>query len=142
MKTVLIIRDDVGNKQALGSFYVFDENKRLLFKSESIERGWLNNENMISCVPDGIYDLVLEYSPRFNTELWELKGVKDRSECKIHSANYARELNGCIALGEKRADLDKDGFNDVTNSKFTVYKFHEIMGSDEKAKIRITSVVL
>jgi len=142
MKTILILRDEVDENQALASFYVFDESKKLLFKSESIERGWMDNQNRISCIPEGLYDLVLEYSPRFNTELWELKGVKDRSECKIHSANYASQLNGCIAPGEKRADLNKDGYNDVTNSKHTLSKFHEVMGSDTKAKIRITSIII
>ena len=142
MKTILILRDEVDENQALASFYVFDEDKKLLFKSESIERGWMDNQKMISCVPEGIYDIVLEYSPRFNTDLWEIKGVKDRSECKIHSANYASQLNGCIAPGEKRADLNKDGYNDVTNSKHTLSKFHEVMGSDTKAKIRITSIII
>lgn len=145
MKTVVIFRDDnyeLNKEQTLGTFAVFDENKKMLFKCESIERGWLDNKRMISCVPEGEYPLILEFSNKFNQDLWELKDVPNRSECKIHSANYARELNGCISLGKNRIDIDGDGNLDVTNSSKTVKKFHEIMGNDTESRIIITSLAL
>lgn len=145
MKTIILFRDDKyeeNKDQSLGTFAVFDENKKILFKCESIERGWQDNKRMISCVPEGEYPIVLEYSDRFKKDLWELKDVPNRSECKIHSANYARQLNGCIALGESRVDIDGDGNKDVTNSIKTVNKFNEIMGNDTQARIIITTLNL
>ena len=110
---VIIIRDIRTGAQCLGTCYV-KINDKFVFKSEVIERGDNDNKARVSCVPPGHYVLMLEYSPRFKQDLWEAKGVPNRSECKFHAANYARQLNGCFALGENRADIDKDGQTDVT----------------------------
>ena len=65
----------------------------------SIELPWKNNERGISCIPQGTYPMVLEHSLRFNRKLWELKNVPNRSEVKLHPANVASQLEGCIAPG-------------------------------------------
>ena len=140
MKTILINRDIRDQKQALGVCYIKDEKGQIIFKSESIERGWMNNQNMISCVPDGTYDVIREFSPHFKTELYELKGVPGRSECKFHTDNFARQLNGCIPLGSERKDLDGDGYYDVTNSSPTMERFHKALGGDLHAKVIINSI--
>lgn len=59
--------------------------------------------------------------------LWELKGVPGRSECKFHTSNFYRQLNGCIALGDMHLDIDGDGYRDVRNSAKTVERFNEIL---------------
>ena len=102
-----------------------------------MERGWLDNQSNISCVPEGTYTLVWEYSPRFQTMLWELKDVPNRSECKFHAANYWKQLNGCIALGRSITDIDKDGFKDITSSKSTMNAFHNAMHGVQTAKLII-----
>ena len=140
MKTVVVIRDIGDEKQQLGVCYVID-GKKVIFKSESIERGWVDNKKNVSCVPAEMYPLKKEYSSRFKKELWELKDVEGRSECKFHAANYARQLNGCIALGETRVDIDKDGYYDVTNSRETMRKFHKAMGNDRDAVIIIEDLI-
>jgi hypothetical protein len=138
-KTIVVIRDLKDHRQSLGSFYVLD-GCDVVFKSESIERGWVNNENMVSCFPEGTYEIVLEYSSRFKKSLWEIKAIKGRSECKIHAANFARQLNGCIALGKNRADIDKDGFMDVTSSGDTMKLFHKAMGNQTKSTIKVINL--
>ncbi len=105
----------------------------------SLERGWRNNQNNISCVPKGEYGLKLEYSPRFKKMLWELKGVPNRTEAKFHSANYWNELNGCIALGIKSADINADNFLDVIKSRFAMGLFHESLEGLKEAKLIITT---
>ena len=138
-KTIVVIRDLKNHRQSLGSFYVLD-GCDVVFKCESIERGWVNNENMVSCFPEGTYEIVLEYSPRFRKSLWEIKSIDGRSECKIHAANFARQLNGCIALGKTRADIDKDGFMDVTSSGDTMKLFHKAMGNQTKSTIKVINL--
>lgn len=140
MKTIILNRDFQDNKQSLGVCYVKDEKGNVLFKSESIERGWQDNQNSISCYPTGSYKVVLEYSPRFQRDLWEIKGVPERSECKFHAANFARQLNGCTALGEQRLDIDKDGYHDVTNSQATMLKFHEALSGDLEAILIVKDI--
>lgn len=129
-RAVLIDRYEGNDKQKIGNCYVLDENNCTLFTSKSIERGWNDNKKMISCLPVGRYPLLLEWSNRFNKMLWEIKNSGPRTECKFHSANYARQLNGCIALGQKAIDIDGDGQKDVTSSRKTMAQFHKAMEHD------------
>ena len=130
---VVISRNDQDKNQTTGTCEVFNENSKSVFKSKSLERGWRNNEQNVSCIPLGEYPLVLEYSNRFKQDLWEIKQVDNRSECKFHAANYWHQLNGCIALGEKLTDINNDNYKDVTSSRNTMAKFHKAMGQDTKA---------
>jgi len=139
MKTVIVNRDSGDYNQTNGVCYIKAEDGTNIFKSESIERGWRDNESNVSCIPAGQYDLALEWSERFGQVLWEVYGVPGRSECKFHAANYARQLNGCIALGKDRMDIDGDGNCDVTSSRDTMALFHETMGSEEKQAILIVN---
>lgn len=142
MFEVVILRDLFFDGQAsLGSCLVYDNNKKRVFKSVSLERGWLNNQNNISCIPEGVYDLVLEYSPRFRKDLWEIKGVPGRSECKFHAANYWWQLNGCIALGKYEAELDNDPVMDITSSRVTMDRFHKALDGQKRAVLKIFNVL-
>jgi len=133
MKKVVVIRDTIGRKLSLGVCMVIDEENTIVFTSQSLERGWLNNARNISCIPAGIYKLQLEWSPRFQQKLWEIYDVPNRRECKFHAANFWRQLNGCIALGKKRADLDNDGFMDITDSRNTMKRFHKALEGETTA---------
>jgi hypothetical protein len=76
----------------------------------TIEQPWHDNKIGESCVPAGVYRLIPYSSPTHgatycleNSEL-NIYGpgpfpVGGRSYCEIHSANWARQLEGCIALG-------------------------------------------
>lgn len=135
MKTVHIHRKTQDHNQTLGNLSVINEEGKPVFGSVVLERGWRNNAKGESCIPVGEYVLKLEYSPRFRMDLWEVYGVPGRSECKFHAANYWYQLNGCMAPGETLVDLNKDGYNDVTNSKNTLKKFMAVMGNDKVAKL-------
>lgn len=124
MKSVILQRHWSDENQSTGTLLVVDKKGQPVWGSLCIERGDRNNQRNVSYVPAGTYPLVFEYSPRFKRKLWELKDVPNRSECKIHSANYWDQLNGCIAPGLKLKDLDHDGYFDVTSSKNTIKEFH------------------
>lgn len=129
---ITIDRTIISNKQCTGYCEV-EINDEIVFNSYCIERGWNDNKKMISCIPFGVYEVVLEYSHRFKKELWEIKGVPNRSECKFHSANFAYELNGCIALGNKLLDINGDDELDVTSSVYTMNKFHDCLKGFKRA---------
>ena len=133
----MLLRNVRDYNQTLGNLLVFDDLGTLLHYSKSMELPWEDNERNISCVPAGMYKLVFEYSDRFKKKLWELKGVIDRSECKIHAANYARQLNGCISPGREHLDIDGDGARDVTFSGMTLNAFHTAMQPEREAIIHI-----
>ena len=65
----------------------------------------------ITAIPKGKYTVVLSVSPKFKKKSWakkygglvpEIVGVKGYSGVRIHPANKAEELEGCIAPGENK----------------------------------------
>lgn len=78
----------------------------------SIEQPWRDNQKRVSCVPPGRYDLIPYMSPTHGAT-WYLENLDlgvggagaDRSYCEIHAANWARQLEGCIAFGTSHFPL-------------------------------------
>ncbi len=78
----------------------------------TIEQPWANNRPFHSCVPPGQYTLEPHDTPK-HPQVWALVNpallifhelppnppAGARSACLIHSANWAFELEGCIAPG-------------------------------------------
>lgn len=65
----------------------------------------------ITAIPTGTYKVILTVSTKFKKKSWaakygglvpELVGVRGYSGVRIHPANYATELEGCIAPGENK----------------------------------------
>lgn len=80
-----------------GMFGRIDFGEKTLY---TVEREWKNNERMISCIPNGIYTCKRGFFNRGGYETIEICDVPDRSHILFHIANFPRELNGCIGLGE------------------------------------------
>lgn len=106
-----------------------------LFRCCTLELPDKFNEQDISCIPSGTYDYYARTSPK-NGLVLELRNVPDRDYIQIHSANYIRQLLGCIAVGDGFKFLDGDNTLDVTNSKATLKKVLELAGKSGKIKIR------
>ena len=63
----------------------------------AIELPWLENQQRVSCIPEGEYALQKRFSPKFQWHL-HLRNVPGRDLILIHPANDAKkELLGCIA---------------------------------------------
>ena len=137
MYSVVIQRYWSDESQTLGVCTLLDPELNPIFAAISLERGWLDNKPNVSSVPVGEYRCVLEYSPRFNTSLWELKDVPNRSECKFHASNYWNQLNGCIALGDTAENIGRDFRLDVTNSRNTMETFHRLLRNETEIKVII-----
>lgn len=141
---VIITRYEVEFNYSLGMCFIKHAPNSAEYIGASLERGWRNNQNNVSCVPEGTYPLKYEYSPRFRKHLWELYDVPGRSECKFHAANYWKQLNGCISLGNKHIDINADGDPDVTSSRDTMNKFHialePYIGDDYEVEVKIVNL--
>ncbi len=73
---------------------ILHQGKRLC---SSIELPWKNNQQRISCIPEGKYELSKRYSRRFGWHLL-VNNVVNRSYILIHAYNDAlKESKGCIA---------------------------------------------
>lgn len=137
MKKVILQRYKEDQNQSTGVLTVLDDNGWPVFSAPCIERGDRNNERNVSNVPPGTYPLDLEYSPKFGTDLWELKEVPNRSECKVHASNYWNQLNGCIAPGSYLTKLNGDAYQDVAESRLSLDRFHRAMGLEKHSQITI-----
>lgn len=134
----IVVKRKFGNEHCtLGDMTVYAPNMIPVFKCITLERGWNQNIPQISCIPEGLYDIELEYSNAFKKNLWELKDVLGRSEIKIHNLNHWYQSKGCIGVGRSIANLDFDNIPDITSSVSTLRSFHKAMGGVTKAKIQI-----
>lgn len=121
-------------KQTEGVLYLIKGNK-ILFDCKTLELPWIDNNRRVSCIPAGKYKAIKHVSPKFGNCLW-LKDVPNRSEILIHPANYVHQLLGCIALGNKHIDINRDGLIDVADSKATVNKLLDLIeGKDIEVDI-------
>ncbi len=63
----------------------------------TIELPWRDNQQRISCIPEGVYRLAKHVYSKFGEQIG-IPAVAGRSGILIHAANHAmRELQGCIA---------------------------------------------
>lgn len=63
----------------------------------TLERGWNGNAIGSSCIPAGSYSCRKTWSPRFSRQLYLLSDTSPREGIRIHAANWAHQLEGCIA---------------------------------------------
>ena len=88
-----------------------------------LERPWLNNDPKVSCIPAGDYECERFNSPH-NGDVWLVKNVPNRSMIEVHTANFVRQLEGCLAVGIKGKIGSEYA---VTNSVDTMDKLHDIL---------------
>ncbi len=68
-------------------------------------RSFFSLENFGMVISPGTYHCFFTRSPRFGKFTYEL-AVVGHSGVRIHSANLASQLEGCIALGEKLGKIE------------------------------------
>lgn len=86
-------------KDTNATYGVFHNGSRPLWLT--LERGWLNNQPNVSCIPSGTYQCVKVNSPKYGIS-FEVQGVGGRDGILFHSGNFAEtDTRGCILLGRK-----------------------------------------
>ena len=98
-----------------------------LAEFKGIELPWKQNQRRISCIPAEKYKAIaVRRSSNGSYALW-VQDVPNRSEIMVHSANFARQLLGCLAPGKEFMDIDIDGVIDVTNSRAVMKEIEKII---------------
>jgi hypothetical protein len=107
-----------GVKQTTGCLYVFDGD-RAIFNCLTIELPYLENQQNISCITEGIFRAYKLKSPKFGESI-HLLDVPGREGILIHKGNYAAgsqiDTRGCILPGLHFEDINGDGNIDVAES--------------------------
>lgn len=89
-----------------------------------------------TAIPEGTYEMVLSYSPRFKKILPEILNVPNFTGIRIHCGNSSADSSGCILVGTW--DGEKEDW--IGDSRIA---FNELMSllqkaADNKEKITIT----
>lgn len=130
-------------EQTEGELQVWNEEGELVFECKTLELAWKENEKQVSCIPEGIYNVVPRTSPKYKEHL-HVTEVPNRSLILFHHANFAgsknprtghSDLRGCIAVGKDFVDINGDGIKDVTSSKATMKKLMAVAGNGFELEI-------
>lgn len=126
MKTYLLLRDAEEHKD--GWFgKLFDGDRRLCF---TVEKRWHNNQQQVSCIPEGTYRALKRVSAKYGHH-WHILDVDGRDLILIHNANWAHQLLGCIGVGAAIATMldKKTGITarGVTSSVVTMARLRDIL---------------
>ena len=89
------------------------------FKFWTLELRDLDNQQSISCIPEGVYTYKYRESPK-NGRVLELINVEFRANIQIHAGNFVSNTKGCILVGDGLRHIDKDNIPDITSSKSTL----------------------
>ena len=123
---ILIERADYGDKQTIGKLYLLNSLNEVIEEFWSLELPNKDNQRRISCIPEGVYKARKHKSPKHGLSLW-LQDVPNRSEILIHKGNYHTDILGCILIGSDLADINRDGYLDVINSKNSINKLMSLI---------------
>jgi hypothetical protein len=102
-----------------------------LFHCLTLERPWKDNKSEVSCIPKGDYICKWTFSPRLVRYTYQIMNVKDRTGIRFHSGNYFFDVIGCIILGHKYADINKDGEVDILETRQTIKEFETLLNKQD-----------
>lgn len=99
--------------ETLGSIYDPDGN----LVAKTMELPWKENKRAISCIPEGSYKVIQQPpKPTRQYPYFRLPDVPGRSGILIHRITYVKDLKGCIGVGSRFMDINKDGIPDMAES--------------------------
>jgi hypothetical protein len=120
--------------QTPGELTYYQDRIKPIFDCKTIELEVDCNARRDDAIPPGLYKCVRRHSAKYGEHV-HITNVPNRDLILIHNANYSRQLLGCVGVGEKHADIDKDGLLDVTNSKNTLEKLMAIVHDEFILKV-------
>lgn len=85
-------------------------------KDRKLESGGKKIQNK-TAIPRGTYEVIVNFSNRFKTQMPLLLNVPNYAGVRIHTGNTADHTEGCILLGETKAK-DFIGMSRSAYSKF------------------------
>lgn len=130
----LLISRQYNDKETLGYGAVLDGASKI-FEFSTLELPLFVvpmkiNSPMIDCIPEGRYEVHKVLSPT-KGRCFQIMSVPSRTSVLIHTGNYVTgkkvDSQGCILVGSKFEDINKDGNLDVVESTVTLKKLLELL---------------
>jgi len=131
MKTLIIRRVATGEHGTFGVL-VYENNPFAL----TLEREWLDNQRMISCIPAGTYICKRVNSPKFGNT-FEVTKVENRTHILFHKGNLEDDSHGCVLVGETFSDINEAPGIGASKKGYT--EFMSILTHDEEFRLIIVA---
>lgn len=124
-----LIRQPDQSIETKGDWQFINEESIIAFSCKTLELPWKDNQKRISCISKGIYPCrKVEATKAIPYPHISVMNVPDRDGISVHYGNFAAGVKvdtlGCIIAGERYADINGDGIDDITNSR---KKFEALM---------------
>ena len=89
-----------------------------------------------TAIPEGAYEMVLSYSPRFKKILPEILNVPNFTGIRMHCGNSSADSSGCVLIGTW--DGEKEDW--ISDSRIAFEKLMSLLqkAEDKKESITIT----
>jgi len=84
-----------------------------------LEPPWLLNQTNVSCIPAGIYKVIIEREPGHHNKYY-VTNVAGRTHITIHVGNTVDDTKGCLMLGHKLG---------VLHEKWAILQSHAAMST-------------
>ena len=132
-----LIRDTFTDKSTIGKLYVngVDHCHTLEDKDRQIESGGIKRQNE-TCIPRGTYEVIVDFSNRFQVRMPLLLHVPLFTGVRIHPGNTDKDTEGCILVG-KTPGVDFVGDSRIAYSALFANLEAAILAG-EKIEIEIT----
>jgi Family of unknown function (DUF5675) len=142
---LLIDRDVRSRNSTIGVLYV--DGKFECFTLEDVDRGLVDAMPIEvitakkvfgqTAIPEGRYEVVMTYSPKFSRNMPLLIGVKGFDAVRIHWGNTQEDTEGCPLVGQTRG-IDFIG-NSRNAASILLPKIEAAIAKKEKVFITIKS---
>ncbi len=109
------------------------------FRCCTLELPWKDNENRVSCIPPGTYNLKhrpASASGTYDYDHFHVQQVPGRSWILIHAGNLYSHILGCVLVGDEFEDINGDGHPDVINSAATLRKLRGLVPPAATLEVR------
>lgn len=117
MRTVILERDFSGPEGTFGR--LIEHGLHLCYTCED---PWNNNQQGMSCIPEGLYTCSPHSGPKYQN-VWQVEGVPGRSAILVHQGNTIDDTQGCILVGASLGEVK--GKPAVTGSRVALDKLRE-----------------
>jgi hypothetical protein len=99
MMNLTVVRKWISEKSTIGELLI--DGKKYCF---TLELPWKNNEKGVSCIPEGEYKVIVDWSNSKKTHLPHVLDVPNRDGIRIHIGNFPKDIQGCILVGERKGE--------------------------------------
>lgn len=128
MITAYLLRD-YHPDHTRGIFVAKDDDGNIIHSCVVLELPWKDNLYQISCIPEGMYQVVRRYTTKFRWH-YHILDVPNRTFILMHPGNHTRQILGCMLPGVEIKHLDSDQIPDITDTRLTLNKMLKAFGNE------------